>query len=137
MNVMNSPGEGIFIRKSSFFRSPLSKGDRRNRGTGIQRKSRMSRVAEGKIEEVKWKRWFPETFAVAGRGKGRRNFYLAVRSRGNLQIVEDEEDCHRRDDGGKDDDDEGEKEKESPLPPSTSPMKLARFTSTAPIATYL
>lgn len=53
----------------------------------------MSGEAEGKIEEVKWKRWFPETFAVAKRGKERRNFYLAVRSRGNLRIVEDEEDC--------------------------------------------
>lgn len=32
MNVMNSPGEGIFIRKSSFFRSPLSKGGSKESG---------------------------------------------------------------------------------------------------------
>lgn len=65
-----------------------------------------------------------ETFAVAREREG-RNFYLAVRSRGNLQIVEDEEDCHRLD-GGKDDDRAtraAELEKESPPP---SPPTLHR-----------
>lgn len=67
MNVMNSPAEGIFIRKSSFF--PLSKGIEGIEVAAYRGNRGWAEEAEGKIEEVKWKRWFPETFAVARGGE--------------------------------------------------------------------
>lgn len=132
MNVMNSPAEGIFIRKSSRGGSFLFRNRSIGR-TGIQRKSRMSRKAEGKIEEVKWKRRSSETFAIAVE-RGRRGISISpwdreeifgsskTRKIATVSTGKDDDGATRATELGK----------ESPTSLSTSPMKLPRFTSPPP-----
>lgn len=65
---------------------------RGNRGWVERSRGRKRRSKVETAEVLK-----PLLLVPGGRGNGGGHFYLGMRSRGNLQIVEDGEDCHRLD----------------------------------------